>query len=81
MAKTPYPGLSAFQESDASRFFGRERDVARATAALEDKPLLAVVGASGVGKSSFIRAGVLPALKAKGEEWESLVLRPRPKSV
>src|SRR5262249_30058716 len=36
----------------------------------------AVVGPSGVGKSSFVRAGVVPALKASGEGWETFVLRP-----
>ena len=62
--ESPYPGLTAFQESDADRFFGRARDVARMVARIRESPLTAVVGPSGVGKSSFIRAGVVPALKA-----------------
>ena len=72
----PYAGLGAFQEADADRFFGRTRDIAAATARLRDQPLLAVVGASGVGKSSFVRAGIVPALKQSGEPWTSLVIRP-----
>jgi hypothetical protein len=72
----PYAGLGAFQEADAGRFFGRTRDIAAACARLRDQPLLGVVGASGVGKSSFVRAGVVPALKQSGEAWTSLVLRP-----
>ncbi len=72
----PYAGLGAFQEADAGRFFGRARDIAAACARLRDQPLLGVVGASGVGKSSFVRAGVVPGLKQSGEAWTSLVLRP-----
>ena len=74
--QSPYAGLGAFQEADADRFFGRARDIAAATARLRDQPLLAVVGASGVGKSSFVRAGIVPALKQSGESWTSLVIRP-----
>jgi ABC-type transporter Mla maintaining outer membrane lipid asymmetry ATPase subunit MlaF len=37
---------------------------------------MGVVGSSGVGKSSFVRAGVVPALKRSGEQWETLVIRP-----
>lgn len=75
-AESPYAGLTAFQEADANRFFGRSRDVATVIARLPDHPLLGIVGPSGVGKSSFVRAGVIPALKQSGEEWESFVVRP-----
>ncbi len=61
--RCPYPGLHAFEEADAQRFFGRSADVARAVSRLESEPLLAVVGPSGTGKSSFIRAGLMPALR------------------
>jgi eukaryotic-like serine/threonine-protein kinase len=74
--ESPYPGLTAFQESDANRFFGRSQDIAGMIARLRDQPLVAVVGPSGVGKSSFVRAGVVPALKATGEPWEVLIIRP-----
>ncbi|MEM9492729.1 MAG: serine/threonine-protein kinase, partial [Myxococcota bacterium] len=73
---SPYAGLAAFKESDAGRFFGRSRDVAALIARLRDRPLVGVVGPSGVGKSSFISAGVIPALKNSGEAWESLTMRP-----
>ncbi len=74
--ENPYPGLSAFQESDANRFFGRAQEVTAAVARLRDQPLLGVVGPSGVGKSSFVRAGVVPALKHSGTHWSALVVRP-----
>ncbi|HEY1556874.1 MAG TPA: protein kinase [Kofleriaceae bacterium] len=74
--ESPYPGLHAFQEADANRFFGRAQDVTAMVARLRDHPLVAVVGPSGVGKSSFVRAGVVPALKAAGEPWEVLIVRP-----
>jgi serine/threonine protein kinase len=74
--ESPFPGLTSFQEADADRFFGRSHDVQRATARLRDTPIVAVVGPSGVGKSSFVRAGVIPSLRASGEPWDVLVLRP-----
>jgi serine/threonine protein kinase len=74
--ESPYAGLKSFQESDAHRFFGRGRDVAAAVARLRDVPLVGFIGPSGVGKSSFVRAGVVPALKASGEQWSTVVVRP-----
>jgi eukaryotic-like serine/threonine-protein kinase len=74
--ESPYAGLKSFQESDAHRFFGRARDVAAAVARLRDAPLLGIIGPSGVGKSSFVRAGIVPALKVSGEQWSTIVVRP-----
>ena len=73
---SPYAGLSSFQESDAGRFFGRSREIAAMVARIRERPLLGVLGPSGVGKSSLVRAGLVPALKRSGEAWESFVLRP-----
>ena len=73
--ESPYPGLTPFRERDAAHFFGRGRDVSRVVAMLEDHPLVAVVGPSGVGKSSLIRAGVVPSLRA-GKALECFTLRP-----
>ena len=58
----PYKGLATFDADDAEYFFGRERLVAELVARLVGAPLLAVVGPSGSGKSSVVRAGLLPAL-------------------
>jgi serine/threonine protein kinase len=74
--ESPYAGLASFQEADAGKFFGRDREIAAMVTRIRDRPLLAVVGSSGVGKSSFVRAGLLPALKRSGETWETLVVRP-----
>jgi hypothetical protein len=74
--ETPYAGLSSFQENDAEKFFGRNREIAAMVTRIRDRPLMGVVGSSGVGKSSFVRAGLVPALKRSGEQWETLVTRP-----
>jgi len=76
LAERPYAGLAPFQESDAGKFFGRGHEIAALTERLRARPLVAVVGSSGAGKSSLVRAGVIPALKASGEAWESLIVRP-----
>ncbi len=74
--ESPYAGLGAFQEANADLFFGRSHEIAALTHRLESQPLLAIVGPSGVGKSSFVRAGLVPTLKRLGENWEAFVLRP-----
>jgi WD40 repeat protein/DNA-binding SARP family transcriptional activator len=72
----PYRGLSAFDETDAALFFGRHTFVDRLMAAVAVPPgVVAVVGASGSGKSSAVLAGLLPVLRASGE-WVIAVLRP-----
>nr|MBP8948330.1 ATP-binding protein [Promineifilum sp.] len=59
----PYKGLQSFDEGDAEHFLGRERLTARLVGRLRDSRFLAVVGASGSGKSSVVRAGLIPALR------------------
>lgn len=56
--ETPYLGLTAFQRTDASRFFGREKLIAELTAKLRERRFVGVFGASGSGKSSLLRAGL-----------------------
>jgi WD40 repeat protein/serine/threonine protein kinase len=73
---SPFASLAAFQEADADRFFGRDRDIDQVVAELRSRPLVAVVGPSGAGKSSLVRAGVIPALKRSGEGWDAHVVRP-----
>jgi len=72
----PYRGLAAFGEGDAKFFFGRSAEIRTALSQLEMWPLLAVIGPSGVGKSSFVHAGLVPAVRGTGGQWQIRVLRP-----
>ena len=76
----PFKGLASFDIDDAPFFFGRERLVAEMVARLPGASLLGIVGPSGSGKSSALRAGLLPAL-AHGvlpgsERWTIALVRP-----
>ncbi|MGI9261703.1 MAG: hypothetical protein ACR2QR_06695, partial [Woeseiaceae bacterium] len=55
--RNPYPGLRAFQRDESDIFFGREEQTDDLLARLEKTRFLAVVGESGCGKSSLVRAG------------------------
>src|SRR3954454_10975804 len=61
-AESPYKGLQAFGETDAEDFYGRESLVAELVTALGDHRLVAVLGPSGIGQSSVVKAGLVPAL-------------------
>jgi len=63
MPPCPYRGLFAFQEKDAAFFFGREQVTQELLVAVKQKPLVAVIGASGSGKSSVVFAGLVPRLR------------------
>ncbi|NMG10995.1 CHAT domain-containing protein, partial [Brasilonema sp. UFV-L1] len=67
MPPSPYRGLFAFGEEDAHLYFGREKFTQDLLLAVKTKPLVAVVGASGSGKSSVVFAGLIPALRASDE--------------
>ncbi len=81
MARLPYPGLRAFESDESMLFFGRQAHVNQLLRHLSENPFLAVVGNSGSGKSSLVRAGLLPALihsrlpKAKSD-WRICTMRP-----
>ncbi len=62
-AVAPFKGLQYFDETDAELFFGREELTAKLIERLRQSRFLAVFGASGSGKSSVVRAGLVPALK------------------
>ena len=76
----PFKGLASFEPVDADYFFGRERLVAELVARLVGAGFLGIVGPSGSGKSSVLRAGLLPALAGGvlpgSESWRRLLMRP-----
>ncbi len=79
--RAPYPGLRPFDADEADLFFGRERHVDALLKRLSGSHFVAVVGESGAGKSSLVRAGLLPALQAgfvveAGSDWRVAVMRP-----
>ena len=64
--RSPYKGLRPFDEADSGDFAGRDRLVRKLTEALGTHRLVAVVGPSGSGKSSVVRAGLVPELRRGG---------------
>lgn len=72
--ESPYVGLAAYGPNDVEWFCGRERLVATLTERVAAQRFVAVVGASGAGKSSVLRAGLLPAMSARG--WPAAVITP-----
>ncbi|MEC4814157.1 MAG: hypothetical protein SAK29_12910, partial [Scytonema sp. PMC 1069.18] len=73
----PYRGLFAFGEEDAHLFFGREEFTQKLVKAVKRKPLVAVVGASGSGKSSVVHAGLIPQLRQDTNvQWQIISFRP-----
>ena len=77
---SPYPGLRPFAAEDADVYFGREETIARLLARIDADEQLTLVGASGSGKSSLLRAGLLPALKlgvlAGSDRWDYISISP-----
>src|SRR5687768_3466004 len=79
--KNPFPGLRPFETEEYRLFFGREGQSGALLARLQRTRFLAVVGTSGSGKSSLIRAGLMPALRGglmagAGSGWRIAVMRP-----
>src|SRR5262245_31286245 len=62
----PYTGLRPFEAHERSLFFGRQRQIAEIVGRLGQGHFVAILGGSGCGKSSLIRAGVIPELRANG---------------
>jgi len=77
----PYPGLRPFRFDESSLFYGRGKHIAAMLKILRTQQFLAVVGSSGSGKSSLVRAGLLPALAegylgGREHSWRFVDLRP-----
>lgn len=74
----PYRGLRFFREEDAPFFFGRDEFIERLTRAVNKDSMVAVLGSSGSGKSSVVRAGLLPRLRRSDntQVWEIATMVP-----
>lgn len=77
LVETPFPGLASFgdDDADAALFYGRSREIAhtleelRAMRAARDLRPLVILGASGAGKSSLLKAGIIPRLRREAPAW------------
>ena len=81
LPKNPYPGLRPFEFAENHLFFGREGQSEEVLRRLQESRFLAVVGTSGSGKSSLVRAGLLPLLyggimTGAGASWRVALFRP-----
>lgn len=79
--ENPYPGLRPFDSGEAHLFFGRERQIDEIASLLARNHFAAIVGVSGCGKSSLVKAGLIPALETgvigeAGTNWRTIVCRP-----
>ncbi len=74
-SRPPYPGLLSFEACDAATFFGRGAEIRRGLETLERRRrfggarAVMVLGASGAGKSSLLKAGLLPRLRKATDDW------------
>ncbi len=80
-ATNPYVGLRPFEQEDSLYFFGRREQIVELLEQLSQTRFLAVVGSSGCGKSSLIRAGLIPALLGgflveERDAWQIAVMKP-----
>lgn len=81
MSSNPYVGLRPFDVEESILFFGRNNQIKELLEKLHHFHFVAVVGSSGCGKSSLLRAGVIPALKAgyllqNNDQWLIRIMRP-----
>jgi hypothetical protein len=81
MSDFPYPGLRPFTQAEADIFFGREEQIDLLLEKLAHTRFISVLGLSGCGKSSLVRAGLIPALKTgymadAGPHWRVATMRP-----
>ena len=81
MSDMPYPGLRPFKREESDIFFGREKQSDLLLEKLAQTRFISVVGLSGCGKSSLVRAGMLAALEtgylsSAGSRWQVAAMRP-----
>lgn len=78
--RCPYPGMRSYTEEESRFFFGREREIDVLVQRLRKHSFVAVIGPSGSGKSSLVKAGLVPALRTSdlfhGQMWHVETIRP-----
>lgn len=77
----PFPGIRSYEPEEDELFFGRERRIKELIDKLSETRFLAIVGSSGCGKSSLIKAGLIPALlkhkvKQSDDQWKLILTHP-----
>ncbi len=81
-SELPYPGPRPFDVADQANFFGREGDIGAVLEKLRSRSFVVISGSSGVGKSSLVRAGVIPRLNDPNSPnirlWHPLIVVPGP---
>ncbi|WP_413669446.1 hypothetical protein ACEN9X_05475 [Mucilaginibacter sp. Mucisp86] len=81
IAECPFPGMRPFKTTEHELFYGRDNQVKELLKRLDTNNFLAVLGSSGSGKSSLVRAGLIPALfggriSNTGSDWKIVICRP-----
>ncbi|MFN4082352.1 MAG: hypothetical protein ACK4K9_01850 [Bacteroidia bacterium] len=74
--KNPFPGLRAFSANESHLFFGRHNHIKQVSEKLSKYRFVSIVGNSGSGKSSLVKAGILPHLQQNDENLMVAVFRP-----
>lgn len=73
----PFPGLRSFEETEAELFFGREKQIDQLLQKFLSVRFLMVIGSAGSGKSSLVKAGLIPALKNDStQNWQICIFKP-----
>lgn len=72
----PYPGIRSFEIDESHLFFGRRAQINKLYEILNKTHFIAITGASGSGKSSLVKAGLLPKLKENSDNWTHHVFHP-----
>jgi ABC-type glutathione transport system ATPase component len=81
LAKMPFPGLRSYEPSEREMFFGRDRQLDELLRKIRSNRFLAVVGNSGSGKSSLVKANLVPKLQEgfagqAGQNWRIAICTP-----
>jgi len=76
LQKNPYPGIRSFETEESHLFFGRDDQIKDLYSILNKTHFIAITGASGSGKSSLVKAGLIPELHKDSKKWLHHIFRP-----